>query len=218
MKRLNSRRVSSDNRAHGLGTAVRESRRSGRHSVLGVVVHHGSSGFQLVGGRAGRRHRGHLCRDCRPAGKPGTKAATRPPSQVICGPSRRHRSLCDRAWWGVSTNAKIKDQLIRYTDFNGETRPNKDASHFLGPYLRSVPPLPVGLKKGGTKIDEESKAGSGMSAGSTMKQRAPSAPTVPNRVGQSGHPVQLLLNPRRESAEGKPTCDRFAGQNDGKIV
>jgi len=58
------------------------------------------------------------------------------------------------------TNDIVK-QLTRYTDLNGEDSPNKDATHLYGPYLRSVPPLPVGLKKGATGIDEPSKAGSG---------------------------------------------------------
>jgi len=59
------------------------------------------------------------------------------------------------------TNADIVKQLTRYSDLNGGTLPVKDATHIYGPYLRSVPPLPVGLKKGAIGIDEESKAGSG---------------------------------------------------------
>jgi len=59
------------------------------------------------------------------------------------------------------TNKDIVKQLTRYSDLNGVTMTTKDDNHLLGPYLRSVPPLPVGQKRGATGIDEQSKAGSG---------------------------------------------------------
>jgi prepilin-type N-terminal cleavage/methylation domain-containing protein len=47
--------------------------------------------------------------------------------------------------------ANINEQLTQYTDASGATG-SKDATHIYGPYLRSVPPLPVGANKGQTKI------------------------------------------------------------------
>ncbi len=49
------------------------------------------------------------------------------------------------------TAANINEQLTMYTDASGATG-SKDATHIYGPYLRSVPPLPVGANKGQSKI------------------------------------------------------------------
>ena len=46
----------------------------------------------------------------------------------------------------------INAQLTRYTDEKGKVRNNPDSTHIYGPYLRSIPPLPVGIRKGNTKI------------------------------------------------------------------
>jgi hypothetical protein len=48
--------------------------------------------------------------------------------------------------------ASFSDQMLTYTDINGATNATKDATHIYGPYLRSIPPLPVGTKKGATGI------------------------------------------------------------------
>jgi len=48
--------------------------------------------------------------------------------------------------------ATIADQLTTYTDANGGAQASRDATHIYGPYIRKVPPLPVGLKKGNTGI------------------------------------------------------------------
>lgn len=47
----------------------------------------------------------------------------------------------------------INAQLTRYTNEQGQVRVNMDSTHIYGPYLRSVPPLPVGIRQGNTKID-----------------------------------------------------------------
>ncbi len=44
--------------------------------------------------------------------------------------------------------ATIEAQLTTYSKDDGTTQATKDASFYLGPYLRSVPSLPVGAKKG----------------------------------------------------------------------
>jgi len=53
----------------------------------------------------------------------------------------------------------IAGQLTRYTDSTGDIQASRDETHLYGPYLRSVPPLPVGLKKGSTGIAKKSGTG-----------------------------------------------------------
>jgi len=48
--------------------------------------------------------------------------------------------------------AVVGDALTTYTDSAGAISAVKDATHIYGPYLRKVPPLPVGAKKGCTDI------------------------------------------------------------------
>ena len=55
----------------------------------------------------------------------------------------------------------ITDQLTLYTDDSGATSATKDTTHIYGPYLRAVPPLPVGLKKGASTIAAADGAGVG---------------------------------------------------------
>ena len=51
------------------------------------------------------------------------------------------------------TATGIVSQLTTYTDASGSAQASKDTTHLYGPYVRSIPPLPVGTKKGGTGID-----------------------------------------------------------------
>jgi general secretion pathway protein G len=46
------------------------------------------------------------------------------------------------------TVASIVAQLTEYTDAAADPQPTKDATHIYGPYIRKIPPLPVGAKKG----------------------------------------------------------------------
>jgi len=48
--------------------------------------------------------------------------------------------------------ATIEAQLTQYTDASGDAQSTKDTTHIYGPYIRKVPPLPVGAKKGNTGI------------------------------------------------------------------
>jgi len=57
--------------------------------------------------------------------------------------------------------AVVADALLKYTDNNGDIVDTKDATHIYGPYLRKVPPLPVGAAKGGTIIDRRRGDGVG---------------------------------------------------------
>lgn len=48
--------------------------------------------------------------------------------------------------------ANIEAQLTQYTDATGTPNPTKGGAFIYGPYIRKVPPLPVGAKKGQTGI------------------------------------------------------------------
>ncbi len=52
--------------------------------------------------------------------------------------------------------ANIEDQLTQYTDSSHTSAPvaTKDSDHIYGPYLREVPPLPVGTNKGKTTFTD----------------------------------------------------------------
>lgn len=50
------------------------------------------------------------------------------------------------------TAADIENQLTQYTDVSGTVSASKTATHIYGPYMRGIPPLPVGAKKGQTGI------------------------------------------------------------------
>ncbi len=55
----------------------------------------------------------------------------------------------------------IVTQLTQYTSEAGVVSATKDTTHIFGPYLRSVPALPVGAKKGSTGIAAADGAGVG---------------------------------------------------------
>ena len=46
------------------------------------------------------------------------------------------------------TAATVENQLTLYSDVSGATNATKTATHIYGPYLRKVPPLTVGARKG----------------------------------------------------------------------
>jgi general secretion pathway protein G len=57
--------------------------------------------------------------------------------------------------------ATISDQLTKYSDHAGATSDTKDADHPYGPYVRAIPPLPVGADKGKTSFVGAYTAGNG---------------------------------------------------------
>jgi general secretion pathway protein G len=59
------------------------------------------------------------------------------------------------------TDVNIANQLMQYTDAAGLAQAGKDATHIYGPYIRKIPPLPVGAKKGNTGIDKADAPGVG---------------------------------------------------------
>jgi prepilin-type N-terminal cleavage/methylation domain-containing protein len=54
----------------------------------------------------------------------------------------------------LPTENKIEEQLTEYSDIDGLTNGSKGPSFVYGPYLRSIPPLPVGVRKGKSGIKD----------------------------------------------------------------
>ena len=50
------------------------------------------------------------------------------------------------------TAANIEAQLTQYSDSLGATQATKGGAFIYGPYIRKIPPLPVGAKKGKSQI------------------------------------------------------------------
>lgn len=55
----------------------------------------------------------------------------------------------------------ITDQLTKYTDINGAINASKTTQYVYGPYIRTIPPLPVGARKGknGIKATDDPNTG-----------------------------------------------------------
>ena len=50
------------------------------------------------------------------------------------------------------TAANIQNALLQYSDASGNLSATKDTTYIYGPYIRKLPPLPVGTRKGQTGI------------------------------------------------------------------
>ncbi len=48
--------------------------------------------------------------------------------------------------------AKVSEQLLMYTDAQGNTSAVPTSTHVFGPYLRKIPPAPAGEAPGSTKL------------------------------------------------------------------
>lgn len=59
------------------------------------------------------------------------------------------------------TAADITDQLTLFTNDSQATSATKTGAFIYGPYVRAIPPLPVGAKKGSTGIAAADAAGIG---------------------------------------------------------
>jgi general secretion pathway protein G len=65
---------------------------------------------------------------------------------------------------GYPTNASAAtfvNQLTQFTTATGDAQATKDGTHIYGPYLKSVPPLPVGTNKGLNTVTVTGPAGTG---------------------------------------------------------
>jgi len=68
---------------------------------------------------------------------------------------------------GFPTLANVTSQLTMYTDSSCSSTPvaSKDATHLFGPYLRTVPKLPVGANKGQVGFTATAPVGSDATGG-----------------------------------------------------
>jgi prepilin-type N-terminal cleavage/methylation domain-containing protein len=57
--------------------------------------------------------------------------------------------------------AKFEGQLTTFSDDGGTPNATKDSTYIFGPYLRAIPPLPVGAKKGAVGVAAADAAGIG---------------------------------------------------------
>ena len=55
--------------------------------------------------------------------------------------------------------ATFTSQLTQYTDINGNAQPTRDTTHIYGPYVKAIPPLPVGTNKGQNTVTVTGPAG-----------------------------------------------------------
>jgi prepilin-type N-terminal cleavage/methylation domain-containing protein len=71
------------------------------------------------------------------------------------------------------TLAGIEAQLTQYTDDSNtsEPVPKRDERHTFGPYLHAIPPLPVGVCRGKSKITGKTPPGTDLSAGWVYNQK-----------------------------------------------
>jgi general secretion pathway protein G len=85
------------------------------------------------------------------------------------------------------SSTKAAQQLTQYTDQTGEFQATADSTHIYGPYLRAIPALPVGTKKG----QSDMAASDGASVGwiydsSTGNLRANTTDTSPAEADARG--------------------------------
>ncbi len=59
------------------------------------------------------------------------------------------------------TVADFSDQMLLYSDASGNTNATKTGAYIYGPYLRSVPALPVGTRQGSNGVAAADGAGIG---------------------------------------------------------
>ena len=58
----------------------------------------------------------------------------------------------DGAGGAQRSAAAFVNQLTQYSDVNGKTSAGNSSTFLLGPYLRTIPPLPVGRNRGATEV------------------------------------------------------------------
>ncbi|MEM1071882.1 MAG: prepilin-type N-terminal cleavage/methylation domain-containing protein [Planctomycetota bacterium] len=59
------------------------------------------------------------------------------------------------------SESDFEDQLLLYSDVSGTTNATKTGNFIYGPYLRAIPPLPVGSEQGNTGVASADGAGVG---------------------------------------------------------
>jgi len=61
----------------------------------------------------------------------------------------------------LSTSSTFPDALTKYTDASGTVSATKTATAIYGPYLKAVPPCPIGTYKGQTTVVTSGTVGAG---------------------------------------------------------
>jgi prepilin-type N-terminal cleavage/methylation domain-containing protein len=61
----------------------------------------------------------------------------------------------------ATSAATFVNQLTQYTDISGNAVATKDTTHIYGPYLKTVPSMPVGTNKGLNTVTITGPAGTG---------------------------------------------------------
>ncbi len=87
----------------------------------------------------------------------------------------------------LPTLANFVSQMIQFSDINGNTSATKTGLFIYGPYLRQIPPLPVGGQKGRTGIKALPADGTGVS-GWVYSAGTILANTAAAEVDDSGKP------------------------------
>lgn len=54
---------------------------------------------------------------------------------------------------GLQNGVAFERQLTWYTDVNGDAVTTRNPTHYLGPYLERIPPLPVGSRAGNSAVN-----------------------------------------------------------------
>ncbi len=76
------------------------------------------------------------------------------------------------------TVLKFTEQMTTYTNDTGADVPVKDTTHIFGPYLKKVPPLPVGPEKGSTTVAAAAGSGVGWVYNETTGDITPNTGTL----------------------------------------
>lgn len=83
----------------------------------------------------------------------------------------------------LPTAADIEDQLTLYSNDQGATSATKTGAFIFGPYIRSIPPLPVGQNKGATGIAGAAGTGVGWIYNETTGTIKPNTGTLTDARG-----------------------------------
>jgi general secretion pathway protein G len=67
----------------------------------------------------------------------------------------------EHGFYPDDVSATFANQMTMFTDAAGATSATKTATHIYGPYLRTIPPLPVGAAKGNSGVAAANGAGVG---------------------------------------------------------
>lgn len=82
------------------------------------------------------------------------------------------------------TVAKFTEMLTTYTDLAGADQATTDSTHIFGPYVRAIPPCPVGANKGSTTVAAAYAANVGWVYNATTGDIIPGTNTATDSSGK----------------------------------